>query len=59
MMNGAIAMLLYKPIAVAMRRAGLLKGEAKMKLTRASLSVYIAAIITLVAAITLFVILKK
>jgi len=59
LMNSAFAMILYKPITVAMRRARLLSGEGKMKLNRSSAAIYIAALITLAASIALFVILKK
>ncbi len=59
LMNSAFAMMLYKPITVAMRRARLLGGEAKMKLNRSSAAIYIAAVITLSFAIALFVVLKK
>lgn len=59
LMNSAFAMILYKPVTVAMRRAKLLHGEAKMKLNRSSAAIYVAALITLLAAALLFVILKK
>ena len=59
LLNSALAMMLYKPLTVAMRRAGLLKGQGKMKINRSSVSVYITALITLLVAIILFVVLKK
>ena len=58
LLNSALVMLLYKPVTVAMRRAKLLRGEGKMSVNRSSLVVYITALVTLIAAITLFVILK-
>ena len=59
LMNSAFAMILYKPITLAMRRARLLGGEAKMKLNRSSAAIYIAALITLAASVALFIMLKK
>lgn len=59
LLNSALAMMLYKPLTVAMRRAGLLKGQGKMKLNRSSMAVYITALVTLLVAIILFVVLKK
>ncbi len=58
LMNSAFAMLLYKPVTAAMRRAKLLKGESKMSFNKSSLSIIITALVTLVAAIVIFVILK-
>ena len=59
LLNSALAMMLYKPVTVAMRRAGLLKGESKMRLNRSSLSIYITALVTFAVAIVMFVLLKK
>ena len=57
LLNSALAMMLYKPVTVAMRRAGLLKGNAKMQINRSFVAIYITALVTLVVAIVLFVIL--
>ena len=57
LLNSALAMMLYKPITVAMRRAGLLKGSGTMKINRSSAAIYITAVITLVVSVILFVIL--
>ena len=57
LLNSALAMMLYKPVTVAMRRAGLLKGSGKMQINRSSLAIYITAAITLAVAVVLFVIL--
>ena len=57
LLNSALAMMLYKPVTVAMRRAGLLKGNAKMQINRSFVAIYITAAVTLVVAIVLFVIL--
>lgn len=59
LLNSAFAMLLYKPITVAMRRAKLLQGEAKMSVGKASIPIYASALVTLAAAVIMFVILKK
>ena len=58
-LNSALAMMLYKPVTVAMRRAGLLKGQAKMQINRSSVAIYITAFITLAVAVTIFIILKN
>ena len=58
-LNSALAMMLYKPVTVAMRRAGLLKGQAKMQINRSSVAIYITAFITLAIAVTIFIILKR
>ncbi len=57
LMNSAFAMILYKPITVAMRRAKLLKGDSKMSFNKSFVSVMITAIITLAASIVIFVVL--
>lgn len=59
LLNSAFAMMLYKPITVAMRRAGLLKGQGKMQLNRSFAAIYITAIVTLAVSVVLFIILKK
>ena len=51
LLNSAVAMMLYKPITTAMRRAGLLKGQSKMKINRSFVIIYVTAIITLAASI--------
>ena len=55
LLNSALAMMLYKPVTVAMRRAGLLKGNAKMQINRSFVAIYITALVTLVVAIVMFV----
>lgn len=57
LLNSALAMMLYKPVTVAMRRAGLLKGQGKMQINRSSIAIYITAAVTLAIAIVLFVVL--
>lgn len=57
LMNSAFAMLLYKPIILGLRRAKLIGGEAKMKFNQSSIVMLVTALITLGAAITLFVVL--
>lgn len=58
LLNSALAMMLYKPITVAMRRAGLLKGEGKMQINRSFIAIYITSFITLIVAVVIFIILK-
>jgi hypothetical protein len=59
LLNSAFAMILYKPVVVAMRRAKLLEGNAKITVNRASVSVWLCAAATLACSIVIFVILKK
>lgn len=59
LLNSAFAMMLYKPVTVAMKRAGLLKGHGKMQINRSFVSIYVTAIVTLVVSVILFVILTK
>ncbi len=58
LMNGAIAMLIYKPISLAMKRAGLIKGGFDPKFNKQTAIMLILGAATLVAAITIFIILK-
>jgi len=57
LMNAAIAMLLYKPISVALKRARLISGM-NTKFGKKSVIMLIIGALTLAAAITIFVILK-
>ena len=59
LLNSALAMILYKPITVAMRRAKLLGGKGGMSVNRSSVSIYIAAVATLIFSGIIFIILKK
>ena len=59
LMNGAIAMLIYKPIAVAMRRLKVLDGRPMdTKFGRQSIITIIVGSISLAVAITVFIILN-
>ena len=59
LMNGAISMLIYKPVAIAMRRAKLLDGKPMdTKFGRRSVVTIVIGVISLAAAITIFVILN-
>lgn len=58
LMNAAIAMLIYKPVSIAMKRAGLIQGKMDAKFNKQSLITIIAGAVTLTAAIIIFVILK-
>lgn len=59
LLNSAFAMLLYKPVTLAMRKARLLKGKSSMSFNRSSAIVMSAAAVTLAVAVTIFVILSK
>ena len=58
LLNSAFAMLLYKPVTLAMRKAKLLKGKTSMSFNRSSVVIASAAAVTLCVAIVIFVILK-
>ena len=60
LMNSAIAMLIYKPVAIAMRRAKLLNSQTMgTKFGKQSVIAIIVGALTLVAAIALFFIIPK
>lgn len=59
LMNSAFAMLLYKPIILGLRRAHLIKGEAKMSFNLSSVIMLVTALLTLALAIVIFVLLKR
>ncbi len=56
LMNSALAMLLYKPVSQAMRRAGLIKGRVDMSFNRRSIVLLVIITLTLAASITLFIV---
>lgn len=58
LLNSAIAMLFYKPVSMAMRRAGLAKGEAKISFNRSSALILAVGSVILVCAIILLVMIK-
>lgn len=58
LMNAAIAMLIYKPISIAMKKAKLISGNMDARFTRQSLVMLIIGGITLAAAIVIFVLLR-
>ncbi|MBQ9071477.1 MAG: ECF transporter S component [Clostridia bacterium] len=58
LLNSAFAMLLYKPVVIAMRKAKLLRGSSKFEINRSSVVMLITALVTLAAAVVIFVILK-
>ncbi len=60
LMNGAIAMLIYKPIANTLRRARLLDGTPMgTKFNKQSVITIVAGVASLAAAIVVFIILNK
>ena len=59
LMNGAIAMLIYKPVAIALRRAKLLDGKSMdTKFGKQSVITIILGTLSLAVAITVFIILN-
>ena len=59
LMNGAIAMLIYKPVAIALRRAKLLDGKPMdTKFGKQSVITIILGTVSLAVAITVFIILN-
>ena len=59
LMNGAIAMLIYKPVAIALRRAKLLDGKSMdTKFGKQSVITIILGTVSLAIAITVFIILN-
>ena len=58
MMNAAIAMLLYKPISIAMKRAKLIKGAIDTKFNKNSVITIVAGALTLTVAAVIFFIIK-
>ena len=58
LMNAAIAMLIYKPVSIAMKRAKLIEGKMDAKFNKQSVIMLIIGGVTLAASITIFLILK-
>lgn len=58
LMNAAIAMLIYKPVSIAMKRAKLIQGKMDVKFNKQSVIMLIIGGVTLAASITIFLILK-
>jgi riboflavin transporter FmnP len=59
LMNAALTMIVYKPVSVALKRAGLVRGgTAELRFNRQSVIMLVFGAVTLAAAITIFVILK-
>ncbi len=59
LMNSALAMVLYKPVAQALRKAKLLKGEANMRFNKKSLMILIIAAACAILSIVIFIITKS
>ena len=57
-MNAALAMLLYKPISIAMKRAKLIKGKIDTGFNKASIITIVAGALTLTAAVVIFLIIR-
>ena len=57
LMNSAIVMIIYKPVSVAMKRAKLVSGTADIKFTKKSAIMLAVGVLTLVAAVVIFIIL--
>ena len=59
LMNSAIAMLIYKPAVLAMRRARLIPGKVDVRFNKQSVIMLSIGAVTLIAAIVIFIILKS
>ena len=62
LLNAALAMLLYKPLSVALSRAGLVgRGEEKKSFSwnRTSILIAVVSLLMIAAAVILFVFLKQ
>ena len=57
-MNAAITMLIYKPVSIAKKRAGLLHGGMDTRFNKNSVIMLIVGAVTLAAAIVIFIILR-
>jgi hypothetical protein len=56
-MNSAIAMVLYKPVSQAMRKAGFAKGDVVgLKFNKKSLILVIICLVAMIAAVTIFIV---
>ena len=58
LMNAAIVMLVYKPVSVALKRTGIVKGQGSLAFTRGSVIMLIVGAVTLVLAAVVFIVLK-
>ncbi len=58
LMNAAIAMLIYKPVSIAMKRARLISGRMDMRFNAQSVIMLVIGGVTLATAIVIFVILR-
>ncbi len=59
LMNSAIAMFLYKPVALAMSRAKLIPQKPSMKFNKNTVIMLVVGFLTLAAAAIIFIMLKK
>lgn len=59
LMNAAIAMIIYKPISTALKRAGIIKGRVEKGFNKLSVVMLIIGVLTLAVAVTIFIILKS
>ena len=59
LMNSAIAMLIYKPVSTAMKRARLIGGKMDARFNKQSVLMLIFGALTLCAAIVLFIVLRS
>ena len=55
LLNTALAMLIYKPVIVSLRRAKLIQGNSNLSFNRSSVVMLITAIVTLIAAAVIFI----
>lgn len=58
LMNAAFAMLLYKPVSIALKRAKLIKGSVDTGFNKNSVITIVAGALTLIAAVVIFLVIK-
>lgn len=58
LMNAAITLFIYKPVSVAMKRAGFISGRIETGFNKKSVITLVAGGVTLIAAVVIFIILK-
>jgi hypothetical protein len=56
LMNSAIAMMLYKPLSVALKRMKLIEGEVNVKFNKNSVIILTVGAISLAAAVVILIV---
>ncbi len=58
LLNSSLAMLLYKPLSVALKKAGIVKGQGSMSFNKSSIVIIISGMIALAAAVALLIVIS-